>query len=703
MKLKETISKKPYWPSLFGKVEVATVASVIKMLMKRTVEDRLVRIKYACLAILASVLLPTNLKMKICREHAEAIADLEEFFAYPWGRLAFDMLMTSIKERDEIALSQNTITVKGFSLALQLVIVEAVPSLTEVVQEMCSSSEGDSDEEADDMSVKPKRKTLSSAHARNVDKQCDVLVRSIIDQDPLRPVEESNLGWSDEEEDEKVDNMVSLINTNFKFTRSMFVGGVTKLDVGRMSQSGNFTSKAMNSKKQLALSPSNDPGYIASLVIKKINPEFQTMDGNILEACNRVDSIEGSLVGLVHSVLGKFREEMLDSVRYLVTELTKAEGGPPPTLAQQGTNATPVRDANDVTIRNILGNISAYSTPPDSPRLSQAENLTPTYNKDVLYGEAAGDNVNDSFALSAHSHNHRTPVDINQPLEVAATVHGPFVDMPSFSLGLTQEGALHWNHGISMPEIVTAVTEPTVNVVNNIEDPQQCQKSKRQKCVPQALVQDYQYGPEIVSRVQQSQKSIFAYHDRNEIDQKYASLLQKADRHYLIRVGGVSVSAKDVLVLAERSRFLTSKVVDVLIQLVQLIIRQHYPAKTHERTVFLDSKYVSGISRTYPKFSKSRKKQSFIFPKGVVQAFLDRDECRLPGKLWEVLNQSVLLLSDQNLSQIQNPCDDGLMSVLLMSSHAVYSIEACKNISTDSLVEEGKSAAVLAFEFKETV
>ncbi|RID40842.1 hypothetical protein BRARA_J00854 [Brassica rapa] len=429
MKLKETISEKPYWPSLFGKVEVATVASVIKMLRKRTVEDRLVRIKYACLAILASVLLPTNLKMKICKEHAEAIADLEEFFAYPWGRLAFDMLMTSIKERDEIALSQNTIAVKGFALALQLLIVEAVPSLTEVVQEMCSSSEGDSDDEADDMSVKPKRKTLSPAHARNVDKQSDVLVRSIIDQDPVRPVEESDLGWSDEEEDEKVDNMVSLINSKFKFTKSMFVGGLTKLDVVRMSQSGNFTTKSKNSKKQLPRTPSNDPGYIASLVIEKIKPEFQTMDRNILEACKRVDSIEGSLVGLVHSVLEKFRDEMLESVRFLVSELTKGDGAAQPTLAQQGTktpatengkepdsNATPVRDTNDVTIRNILGNLSAYSTPPDSPRLSQAENLTPTYNKEGSFGEAAGDNVNDSVALSAHSHNHRTPVHINQPL-----------------------------------------------------------------------------------------------------------------------------------------------------------------------------------------------------------------------------------------------------------------------------------------------
>lgn len=67
--------------------------------------------------------------MKICREHDETIEDLDDFFPNPLGRLAFDMLMGSIKERDEIALSQNTILVKGFSLALHLVMVEAVPLL----------------------------------------------------------------------------------------------------------------------------------------------------------------------------------------------------------------------------------------------------------------------------------------------------------------------------------------------------------------------------------------------------------------------------------------------------------------------------------------------------------------------------------------------------------------------------------------------
>ena len=82
---------------------------------------------------------------------------LNEFFSFPWGRLAFDMLMTSIKERDEIALCQNTFALKGFVHAMQLVMVEAVPALTEVVQEAGSSSSGsDSDRENDDLHEKRK-------------------------------------------------------------------------------------------------------------------------------------------------------------------------------------------------------------------------------------------------------------------------------------------------------------------------------------------------------------------------------------------------------------------------------------------------------------------------------------------------------------------------------------------------------------------
>ncbi|XP_018436588.1 uncharacterized protein LOC108808979 [Raphanus sativus] len=765
MKLKATIAEKPYWPSLFGKMDVATVASVIRMLRKHTVEDRIVRIKYACLAILSSVLLPTNVKMKICREHVEAIEDLEDFFSYPWGRLAFDMLMTSIKERDEIALSQNTIAVKGFALALQLVMVEAVPCLNEVIQESCSSSEGDSEDDVDDKSAKPRRKTLSPAHARNIDKRSDVLVRSINDEDPLRPIDESQLVWSDEEDDEKVDEMVVLINNNFVFTKSMFVGGVTKVDVDRMRESENLSSKLKKPKIQPPLNMSNDPSYIASLVIENVRPEFVAMEGTILRACKRVDSVEGSIVGLVEGVLAKFKDEILHSVRCLVGQLTKDNEGGPSTIPEKGrntaamdkgnmrgSNVSPLIDVNGEIIRNILDNLSAYSTPPASPRLSLGENPSPTKNHERIDHPAAVDNVHNSFALSAHSENHRRSLDLNQPLEVENRFPITNMEVPSFSLGLTQEEPLEVAAG------------NTVNVVDNTEDPQQSRKSKRQKCVPQALVDDYECGREIVSRVRKSQKFIFAFDDRTEIDRHYGRLVKQVKRDVLIKVGGVSVSAKDILLIAERKRHLTSKVVDILIRLLEFSIQQNFHPDFSERAVYLDSRYTAGVGRSYPSFCKSRKKISFVFPRGLVEEFEEENVSNVQSrryyfpinvsrKHWvglcvdplnrkiTVLDSNTSLFSDsmmeknlhshflmlpyllrlaghalhgdesqrlqferpKGLSQTDHPFASGLMSVLLMGTHAVHGIEACKNINSNILAEEGKAAAIMAFELNENL
>lgn len=175
-KRKKHTKGKPYWPELFGTVEELSVSRAVKMLRKRSVTDKVVRQKLACLAIVSSVLLSTNVKMKMLKEYAELLVDIDEFFAFPWGRLAFNMLMGSIKKRhDEISLSKNTIALQGFALALQLVIVEAVPALTEVVQEVCSSSESDSeDEDNDSLPSKTKKQTLSPGYARLVDKNKDV-------------------------------------------------------------------------------------------------------------------------------------------------------------------------------------------------------------------------------------------------------------------------------------------------------------------------------------------------------------------------------------------------------------------------------------------------------------------------------------------------------------------------------------------------
>lgn len=57
---KELMAEPPYWPSLFGSADTVSVSSVIRMLQKKTVVDREVRLKYACLALVSAVLMPTR-------------------------------------------------------------------------------------------------------------------------------------------------------------------------------------------------------------------------------------------------------------------------------------------------------------------------------------------------------------------------------------------------------------------------------------------------------------------------------------------------------------------------------------------------------------------------------------------------------------------------------------------------------------------
>lgn len=141
------------------------------MLKKRTVKDRDMRVKYALLALLAAVILPTTHTPRISQDHAERIKNIDDFLAYPWGRASFDMLMSSIKERNEVSLAQNTIALKGFLLSLQLVMVEAIPALIEVVNDGSSSdSEDDSGEDVDQTDDGKNTKIgISPGYARDTD------------------------------------------------------------------------------------------------------------------------------------------------------------------------------------------------------------------------------------------------------------------------------------------------------------------------------------------------------------------------------------------------------------------------------------------------------------------------------------------------------------------------------------------------------
>lgn len=175
-KSKKLLSEKPYWIDLFGTMTEVPASHVVTMLKRKTITDKGMRIKYALLALLSAVVLPTSHNPRISHAFAEKIKDLNEFMSYPWGSVSFEMLMSSIKERNEVSLSQNTIAFKGFVMAVQLVLIEAVPSLLGVVRDGGSSgSEVESGEDEDNnVDDKEGKNSINAVHVREIDASCKV-------------------------------------------------------------------------------------------------------------------------------------------------------------------------------------------------------------------------------------------------------------------------------------------------------------------------------------------------------------------------------------------------------------------------------------------------------------------------------------------------------------------------------------------------
>ncbi|RID46158.1 hypothetical protein BRARA_I02839 [Brassica rapa] len=375
---KKNKNVKPYWPELFGKSEDLRVSTALKMLRRKTVTEKEVRIKLACLAIVSSVLLATNLKMKMIKEHAEAMVDLEEFYSFPWGRLAFEMLIGSIKQRDEVSLSQNTIAVKGFALALQLVMIEAVPDLTAVVLETCSSSESDSCDDDDDFThKKTKKKTLSPGHAREIDKKTNVIVRSIIPEDPDRPLIPANLVWADEVLDVKVENLLKLIAQSHPFTAEMFKGGATKLDVERMRELGRAGGKQKRKTKTQTNTETVEDKRIAAIVLSMLKPEVERVEANVAKAVSMAEdtatkfaSFDTTVMVSIQNLLNNFKDEVIRSVMQIhnsanaPTQPTQPDVDTTNHVQRKVDIVHPHPDPNDDIIAQVIGSLSQYSTPP---------------------------------------------------------------------------------------------------------------------------------------------------------------------------------------------------------------------------------------------------------------------------------------------------------------------------------------------------
>ncbi|CAE5976049.1 unnamed protein product [Arabidopsis arenosa] len=249
----------PFYSKLFGLEEDVTVERVITMLKKRIVSDPDMRIRCACLAIIDGFLVPTSHYPKIVKAPAEMVEDEDAFLAYPWGRLSFEMMMKSIKEREIEQLAITCFSVQGLLYALQSVVLQAAPSIQErpVIEETI-----DSEPEGDEVYIEeaPRESVpFKLGNAKELDKKCSILVDTIICPDLVLDPEE-DLSWSDDEEDEKVDNILMFVEEGLIFKNDMFDGGCIPSQMQLPSKKQKRGGKLNGSRTRIAPKLSKNGG-----------------------------------------------------------------------------------------------------------------------------------------------------------------------------------------------------------------------------------------------------------------------------------------------------------------------------------------------------------------------------------------------------------------------------------------------------------
>ncbi|KAF2618928.1 hypothetical protein F2Q68_00038807 [Brassica cretica] len=345
----------------------------------------------------------------------------------------------------------------SFVHAMQLVMVEAVPALTEVVQEAgSSSSESDSDRDDDDLHEKHnKRLTLSPGHARDVDHKCEVPVKCIIDDDSSHPVDNEYEDYSDEETDPKVENVLRLHSEKHDFNNSIFKIGVTMADVERMGGKGKGKKKETKAGKKAVSPETVSDSKFVTLLYDKMKPEIsrfrettKNLNATIKAATKEFASMESRIGTLMKGDIIQSIETMIKNQHQDLIINSKSQ----PSLVQDLNNSDPT--SNDTENVQPSENTYVQDEPPhfsegdihDSPTRglsSDISGLTPSPN--VTYLENQMEHSPASKMVATQSL--RTG-----RLEMALRDPFPFIENPSFSLGLSREEKQDHTDGRSSQE-----------------------------------------------------------------------------------------------------------------------------------------------------------------------------------------------------------------------------------------------------------
>ena len=121
---------KGFWSKLLrrkGKISLQQIRKVhLKSCNTWSHVDRL-RMVYLC--VIAGLVMAKDEKVCIPHKYIKLVMDFDKMRKYPWGLHSFDALVTSITEARDKVKTQNIYVIDGFSYALQIWLMEAIPDI----------------------------------------------------------------------------------------------------------------------------------------------------------------------------------------------------------------------------------------------------------------------------------------------------------------------------------------------------------------------------------------------------------------------------------------------------------------------------------------------------------------------------------------------------------------------------------------------
>ncbi|KAJ4881383.1 Uncharacterized protein Rs2_38438 [Raphanus sativus] len=557
-----------------------------------------------------------------------------------------------------------------------------------------------------------------------------------------------------------------------------------------------------------------------TLMIQAImTPEVSRIDGELANVVSSLKEVsaqsggyENKVMAAVEGMFRSFKTEMMGSFARVNKQVPSqthqhtAGGEGFEDVPLTGKTNSVARDGNDDIIDNVMANISHYSTPPDdehdnytlsqqsvnplqgpqqetnngnipidplqdsvsksqSDRPSSPANGNEAGNNngtDILNPHPmepedtnivmsnmrnngrGGDSVEDQSARSGHSQTH----DDEEPL------------VPSFSLGLTQEEAAQHEDDDQMGDNKHQLGDQASGEGSgDAYERTKCRKSKRIKAVPAALITNYQCDTSIRNRAREG--TTFGNgsgYELSEIQEKYNSLKVLVKKDCVINVSGLSVTAKDIMDIGERQRFLPGRVIDILMRVVSISVSGACSGSSHPPFVFLDSRLQVVLSRNFVKFKRMKYGGKYSFTKALVDIVTKSSNFNnaasrfyLPlsigrqhwigicvdiagGKIYildcnpeltnaNALSKEIAPLAEMFPSLVEhcrclpkkpdtpyvieslkglvpntNSVDSAMTALLLMQSHALYGVDSCSAITPSLIPLEAQRAAVMMYE-----